>query len=190
MNNRRRKIDSLLADLRHAERQAEEEQTALEAARERQRDVLAAQAVIQETAEAVQRLAHAQIANVVTRCLQAVFGEDAYTFAIKFSQKRGKTEAELLFVRDGQEIDPTEAAGGGVVDVAAFALRLACLLLIRPKRRLFVAMDEPFRFLSADHIPAMRELLMTLARDFSIQFLIVTHQARLKAGKVVQIGEE
>jgi DNA repair exonuclease SbcCD ATPase subunit len=189
MTDYRYKINILLANLRHAERQAGEEQAALEAARERQACVLAAQALIQETAEAVQRLAHAQIASVVTRCLQAVFGEDSYEFRIAFRQARGKTEAELLFVRDGQEIDPTEAAGGGAVDVAAFALRLACLLLVRPKRRLFVAMDEPFRFLSADHIPALREAIITLAKEFGVQFLIITHQSRLKIGKVIQIGD-
>lgn len=190
MTDYRRKVDSLLSEFRLAERQVEQELAALEGSRERQANVLAAQALIQETAEAVQRLAHAQIASVVTRCLQTVFGEEtSYEFRIKFVSKRGKTEAELLFVRDGQEIDPTEAAGGGVIDVAAFALRLACLLLVRPRKRLFLAMDEPFRFVSADHVPALRELLMTLAKEFGVQFLLVTHQQRLKCGKVVQIGE-
>jgi DNA repair exonuclease SbcCD ATPase subunit len=191
MTTFRTKIDALLADLRHAERQAGEEQAALEAARERQENVLAAQVVIQETAEAVQQVAHQQISSVVSRCLEAVWGEDAYEFKIAFRQARGKTEAELLFCRDGMELtDPTEESGGGPVDVAVFALRLVCLLLTRPRRRKMLVLDEPFRFVSADLIPAVREMLTTLAKEFKVQFVIVTHQQRLRCGKVVQIGEE
>lgn len=151
-------------------------------------DTLAAQKIVQEVAEKVQQTAHKRIADVVTRCLKAVFGEEeAYEFRINFSQKRGKTEAELVFVRDGMEVDPYDGSGGGVIDVAAFALRLACLMLSLPKRRKLLVLDEPFRFLSVDYRPQVRALLELLAKDMGIQILMVTHAPDLVCGKVIEL---
>jgi DNA repair exonuclease SbcCD ATPase subunit len=168
--------------------QVKTERRELAAAQERLEQILTAQKLVQEVAEQVQTRAHQQIASVVTRCLKAVFGDDAYEFKIRFSQKRGRTEAQLLFVRDGLEIEPTEAAGGGVIDVAAFALRLACLVLIRPQKRKLLVLDEPFRFLSQEFRPAVRELLETLARETGIQMIVVTHIPELQIGKVIELG--
>jgi DNA repair exonuclease SbcCD ATPase subunit len=151
------------------------------------RDTAAAQAIIQQVARTCQQRAHRQIAAIVTRCLQAVF-DDAYTFRIIFDRKpSGKTEPHLAFVRDGVEYEPLDAAGGGVIDVAAFALRLAALLLSVPRRRLLLCLDEPFRHLSKNHLPRVRGLLETLAAELKVQFIIVTHAEELQAGKVIEL---
>jgi DNA repair exonuclease SbcCD ATPase subunit len=147
-----------------------------------------AQVLVQRVSEVVQDAAHRQIAAVVSRCLEAVFGDESYEFTIAFEKKRGKTEARLVFVRDGQEVDPTGAAGGGVVDVAAFALRLACLVLARPRRRRFLALDEPMRMLSREYVPRVRALLETVCVDMGLQLLIITHNRRLATGTVVELG--
>lgn len=186
--NLRRKLDKLKAEHDHAIRKAGEERTELERLEKAQRRALKAQQIAQGVAEAVQQQAHRRIAAVVTRCLKAVFGEDAYEFRIDFSQKRGKTEAKLLFVRDGVEIDPTTAAGGGCVDVAAFALRLACLVLSLPRRRRLLVLDEPFRFVSREYRPAVRELLLKLAEELGVQIIMVTHMPDLMVGNVIEIG--
>ncbi len=151
-------------------------------------NVLEAQGLIQQVAEEIQSLAHQQIARVVTRCLQTVFGEDAYTFKIAFSKKRGKTEAQLLFVRDGMEIEPVDAAGGGVIDLASFSLRLACLMLAVPRKRRLLVLDEPFRHLSSQYRPKVRELLLTISKEFEIQILFITHSRELVCGKVIEVG--
>ena len=182
----RRNLDRSLADYRLASRQVEAEQGALSKAEERITSVAQAQQLVQQVAEQVQQQAHQQVASVVTRCLQAV-GFD-YEFRIKFVRKRGKTEAELLFVRDDVEIDPTDAAGGGAIDVASFALRLSCLMLSKPQRRRLLVLDEPFKFTSKDFRPAVRELLLTLAKEMKIQFILVSHQPELMCGKVIEIG--
>ena len=147
-----------------------------------------AQKILQAAAEAVQQQAHRRLASVVTRCLKAVFGEeDAYEFRIRFEQKRGKTEAQLLFARDGMEVDPVDAAGGGVIDVAAFALRTACLLLTVPPKRRLLVLDEPFKMLSRTYRARVRQLLITLAEEMSLQIIMVTHSEELIAGKVVEL---
>ena len=146
-----------------------------------------ARRILQVSAQAVQQQAHARIAGVVSRCLETVFAEDAYQFKMDFVQKRGRTEARLLLVRDGLEISPLDAAGGGVVDVASFALRLACLVLSRPPVRRLIVADEPMKHLSKNYRPQVRALLAELAAELEIQFIIVTHDPALMMGKVVEL---
>lgn len=147
-----------------------------------------AQQIVQAVAETVQREAHSRIAGVVSHCLAAVF-DDPYEFQIRFEQARGRTEAKLVFVRDGLEVNPIDACGGGVVDVAAFALRLSCLMLARPARRLVVVLDEPFKFVSADRRPRVRAMLEGLAKDMGVQFITVTHIEELRCGTVVEVEQ-
>ena len=146
-----------------------------------------ARQVIQVAAKEVQSQVHSRISGIVTRCLRSVFEDDAYEFLISFEMIRGKTEARLTFVRDGIEVDPLTASGGGVVDVAAFALRLAALVLSRPQRRRLLVLDEPFRFVSKEYRPRVASLLETLSTEMDIQFILVTHDPAFHLGKVIEL---
>jgi ABC-type Mn2+/Zn2+ transport system ATPase subunit len=150
-------------------------------------DAMQAQSVIQNVAQQVQQKAHAAIAQIVSKCLAAVFGEDAYAFEIVFERKRGRTEAVLQFVRDGKSYNPTSECGGGVVDIAAFALRLACLMLERPHRRRLLVLDEPFRFVSPQYQHLIPGMLMTLAKDLDLQIVMTTNIHAIITGKVVEL---
>ena len=182
----RTQIDRAGADLRAAQAA----HTAAVAAVTRQGDKLthtrAAADIVQRVGFLVQQEAHTAIAAVVTRCLRAVFAEP-YEFEIQFVERRGRTEAELVFLRDGEAHHPLDGTGGGVVDVAAFALRLACLMLARPQRRRLVVLDEPFKFVSQGHRAAVRGLVVDLAEELGVQFVIVTHIDELHAGKIIEI---
>jgi DNA repair exonuclease SbcCD ATPase subunit len=182
-----RKLNSLLSDLRTARKTRQREEDCLQEAREKFSAAEEARSIVQSVAEAVQRESHKKVSEIVTHCLKAVFGDDAYEFEIHFEQKRGKTEASLVFVRDGLELDPATACGGGVLDLAAFALRLACLVLSRPQRRKFLALDENFKHMSREYIPAVKELLLSLARSYSLQIILITHNPDLVCGKVVEL---
>lgn len=190
MGEYRRQLDRLLADYRHARQTVLDEKTSLKEAKANVRAAAKAQALVQQAAETIQASVHEQIAGVVTRCLQTVFGDDSYTFKIHFVQRRGRTEAELVFVRDEQEIDPISSSGGGVVDIASFALRLSCLMLMRPAKRRLLVLDEPFRFLSKDYRPVARSLLQELSKELSMQIIMVTHAQELVCGKIIHIGED
>lgn len=151
-------------------------------------DATSARDLIQAAAHAVQEEAHSRLATVVTRCLKAVFGDEAYTFRIRFERKRGKTEAHLILERDGLELDdPLSQAGGGVIDVAALGLRLACLLTSIPRLRKLLVLDEPLKHLSAQYRPAAREMLETLARELEVQVIMVTHSDELRCGEVIEL---
>lgn len=146
-----------------------------------------AQEILQHLAQAVQQKAHQRISEVVTLCLKAVFGDDAYEFGIEFERKRGKTEAILKFKRGELDADPLSATGGGVVDVAAFALRVSCLMLHRPKLSRLIVLDEPFKFVSAEYRDKVRTMLEELSQDLKIQIIQVTHSEELTAGKIIEL---
>ena len=150
--------------------------------------VTEAQEIAQTVAQAIQQIAHKKIARVVTACLQTVFTDLDYKFKIRFEQKRHKTEARLLLIKDGHEIeDPMNEDSGGVLDVAAFAAQLSAVLASKPAIRLLMLMDEPFKYVSVEYRSNIRQMLEKLSKDFGIQFLLVTHMEELKTGKVVEL---
>ena len=182
----RKTVNRRLGELQAARAEVTAATAALEEAGERQESLKGALVVAQAVAQEVQERAHRQIADVVSRSLEAVFDEP-YCFKIKFEQKRGRTEASLVFDREGEEVDPMTASGGGVIDVASFALRISCLMLSRPPLRRLIVADEPFRFVSAEYRPRVRALVETLAKEMDCQFVIVTHQEEMKMGTVVEV---
>jgi len=141
---------------------------------------------IQMLSKEIQSAAHSQIAGIVSRCLRAVFDEP-YEFSIVFETKRNKTEAVLSFIRNGDSIDPMTASGGGVVDVAAFALRVAALSLSEPRLRPLLILDEPFKFVSKEYIVRVREMIESLEAEMCIQFIIISHIKDLRCGNVIDI---
>ena len=186
MRNWKRLVERAVASASHAEQRLKESKEEAEQTKKKAEETEEARKFLQAVAATVQRHAHGQIAAVVSRCLEAVF-DDPYEFHIEFVEKRGKTEAKMLFARNGNLIDPMSASGGGVVDVAAFAARIACLLLSRPAKRKLLVLDEPFRFVSRDLRPRVRELIETLSEEMQVQFILVTHDLQLAAGKVVEV---
>lgn len=185
----RKKVQALT--LRHAV--AVNEQTLSESdlasAKATYGDALEAQKIAQEVARNTQAEASRPIVEIVSRCLAAVF-DDPYTFEVRFESRRGVTEIDLVFNRNGHSIDPMGAAGGGVVDVAAFALRLAILMLARPPVQRTLILDEPFRFVSARDRPRLRALLQQLTEEMDLQIIQVTHIVELAIGNVIEIGAE
>lgn len=163
-----------------------QERAGLAAAKQIRSHLQEALVITQTVAREVQELAHGKIADIVSHSLAAVF-EEPYKFKLNFEQKRGRTEAALAFERDGQLVDPMEASGGGVVDVAAFALRLSCLLLANPPLRRLLVLDEPLKMLSAEYRPRVRELIERLSKELGVQMVIVTHSPEFLMGQVIEL---
>lgn len=171
--------DAVRKDYRSTRREAKE-------TRGKEVDLEEALVIAQTVAKETQEALEFRISEIVTMALETVF-PDPYQFRIQFEIKRGKTEARMTFLRDQEEVDPLTAAGGGVVDVAAFALRLSCLMITRPAPRKTVVLDEPFRFVSAEYQEKVAELLETLSSRLGVQFIMITHEEALQVGKVVRI---
>jgi DNA repair exonuclease SbcCD ATPase subunit len=186
LNDEREEVSEIARALAFAVKTQEDETSKLAEAVTKLHHVQQAQEILQLVSRAVQQRAHEKISEVVSRCLTAVFDEP-YSFKINFEMKRGKTEAQLRFTRDGLDVDPMSASGGGVVDVAAFALRVACLVLHRPRLAQVVVLDEPFRFLSAQYRDNVRSMLEELSREMRIQIIMVTHIEEIATGKIIDL---
>ena len=189
----RRNVDSVLADHRAATKKVAEETVYLQAAETAIAECVEAKDILQTAGQGVQQTLHDRIADVVTECLVAVFGE-TFQFRISFEKKRGKTEARLVFIKDGDEYEAKAGnfmAGsvpGGVCDVASFALRMACLMLGRPQPRRILIADEPFRFVDRENRLKVRHMLERLAEDLDIQLILCTHDPELQTGAIVRLG--
>lgn len=180
-------IQKILTKYQESSHTVKKERRALKIAKAERAAAIRSQKLVQQVAQSVQEEAHKQIATVVSRCLESVFDEP-YTFKIEFERKRGRTEARLVLERDGKTYtDPLNETGGGVADVAAFAARLAALMLTKPRLRRLLVLDEPFRYVSADYRDRVRALLETLTEEMGVQIVMVTHSEQLMAGKVIEL---
>jgi len=183
----RHKVNSLLGELDSVKRHYEEEKINLKKAEKELEYVKEAQVIAQQVAQMIQQQAHQKIEGVVNECLKAVF-DDNYRFRIDFQRKRGKTEADLLLLKDGHEIgNAMDADSGGVVDLCSFALRLSCIALSKPHLRRIMLLDEPFRNLDVQNRMKIGTMLQQLSEDFKMQFILVTHESEFRTGKVIEI---
>lgn len=179
--------NSLLSDFQFSKRQLEEEQLHMGESEQRLADCQQAQLIIQEVSQTVQAKAHKRIATLVTRCIQAIFGE-SYAFILHFERRAGKTVAKMAFENNGHEVSPTLASEGGLVDVAAFALRLSRLMLIQPPARRVLILDEPFRFVNgSEYQKSVAQLLETLAEELGVQIIMATDDEWLQIGNVIEL---
>lgn len=138
-----------------------------------------ARLIIQHVSQVTQTELEYHVSELVSLAMSAVFPEP-YKLKLVFKLLRGKSEASLQFERDGMVLeDPTMESGGGVVDVAAFALRVSLWSLAQPRSRATIVLDEPLRFLSRDLQPAASEMIKELSRRLNLQFLIITHEPNL-----------
>lgn len=185
-NAEQEEVDRIKGRLSFLEQLLKDQEKDLKRSAQDLSDAEEAQDLLQKLAQAVQQQVHGRISEVVSTCLESVF-PDPYEFHIEFERKRGKTEAALKFVRNGNQMDPLTSSGGGMVDVAAFALRMAALMLHRPRLSKTLIADEPFRFVSVQYQDSIREMLEKLSKDTGIQVIFVTHNETYETGEVVRI---
>ncbi len=147
--------------------------------REKKRDLSRhekAREIIREVGLKTQQQLSFHISDITSLALEAVF-INPYKLVVDFVQRRNKTECDLYFDRDGNRVEPLQASGGGAVDVAAFALRIASWSMQRPKSRNVVILDEPFK-----HLKGVRENILVLdmvkeiSKKLGIQIIMVSDE--------------
>lgn len=148
-----------------------------------------AREIIREVGLQTQQQLQFHISDVTSLALESVFN-DPYQLKVDFVQRRNKTECDLLFVKADSELDPLTASGGGAVDVAAFALRIASWSMAHPRTRATIILDEPLRFLSVDNQEKASRMIKELSQRLGLQFIIVTHESVLAsyADKVFEVS--
>ena len=144
-----------------------------------------AQAFLQKVAQDTQSQLKFQIEDIVNLALETCFPNE-YEFQLQFNIARGKTDAELVFLsqKTGRPIDPMNASGCGVVDLTAFALRIASYALEQGIDNVII-LDEPFRFISRDLQARAGEILKSLSTKLGLQIVMVTH-----IGQMIDVADK
>jgi len=160
---RKEQLEKLLIDLKQSKRQLEDKLNL----------IIESQKFFQQVAEDTQKNIILHIENIVNKALKSAF-KNEYEFKFEIVKKRGRTETNFYLIRqDGGIVDIINGAGGGVVDIISFALRIAVWTLTRKDN--VIILDEPFRFLSNDLQEYAGLMLQELANQLDLQFIIVTH---------------
>lgn len=148
-----------------------------------------ARIVVQQVADTIQKDIEEHISNIVSVALASVF-EDPYEFKVQFMARRNQTEADMFFVKDGNECEPMDSSGGGALDIASLALRMAIWSI--KKTRAIQILDEPAKFLSRDMQSRGSEMLKHLSEKLGIQLIIISHIPEMitAADRVVQVEQK
>jgi DNA repair exonuclease SbcCD ATPase subunit len=137
-----------------------------------------AREIVRSVGIATQQQLQYHISDITSLALEAVFN-DPYELKVEFIQRRNKTECDLLFVRDGNDLDPISASGVGAIDIAAFALRIASWSMAVPHTRNVIILDEPFKHLSVDLQDRASSMIKEVSDKLGLQFIIITHDPTL-----------
>jgi ABC-type enterochelin transport system ATPase subunit len=132
-----------------------------------------AQLFLQLTAKEIQENIKFHIEDIVQLAIDSCF-PDKYRFELEFVLKRNKTEANLNFYENNRVIDPMTAAGGGLVNIACFAVLIAGWSLSRNSP--VIMLDEPFKDLSDDLQYKAMEILKELSDKLGFQIILFTHK--------------
>jgi DNA repair ATPase RecN len=134
-----------------------------------------AQEIITAVAKLTQQELEFAICEPVTLAMAAVY-DDPYTMVAEFtSSERGATECALKFERNGFFVKPSEASGGGPIDIASFMLRVDSWSLTRKRTRPVLILDEPFKWVSREKMPLAGEMLQETSRQLGLQIIMVSH---------------
>lgn len=134
-----------------------------------------AREIIRTVALATQEQLSYNISEISSLALEAVLN-NPYELELEFIERRGKTECDIWFVRDGTSIEPFEG-GGGAVDIASFALRVASWSMQNPRTRNVLILDEPFKHLKGEQANRrMLEMVKEVSDRLGLQIIMVSDE--------------
>lgn len=131
--------------------------------------------IIQGVAKETQKQVELQISSLVSLSLKSVFNRP-YKFNIEFVERRGKTECDLFFEKGGIKFEADDV-GGGVLDVAAFALRVSLWVIQRPRSRAIFILDEPFKNINDPKRilhQKVAEMVRMISQMVKVQIIIIS----------------
>jgi len=169
----RTRLDTLKTEAGVIESMLTEEKVKYDGFNQRHTDASDARVVIQEATNQTQKHLEFRMSELVTDANKSVFPKPN-KFIVRFVQRRGSTECDLLFEKNGNEMKPEDGAGGGPIDVTSFSLRVSFWSL-RPDTRPIMILDEPFRFVSFDLQELCAEMLKVVSKELGIQIIMVSH---------------
>jgi len=167
------KIQQAKGKLKLLQSQMEKQETLIKEKTEYLSNLEKAQVFIQNVAKKTQEQLKYHIEDVVQLALDSIFPNE-YQFSIDFEVKYGKTSCNLIFKNNDYEIDIMKAAGGGVVDIASLALRVAIWSIGKTDNVL--VLDEPIKNIQPASLQMEAwDIIQKLSKQLNLQFIIITN---------------
>lgn len=167
------KIQQAKGKLKLLQSQLDKQETLIKEKTEYLSNLEKAQVFIQNVAKKTQEQLKYHIEDVVQLALDSIF-PDEYQFSINFEVKYGKTSCNLIFKNNNYEIDIMKAAGGGVVDIASLALRVAIWSIGKTDNVLIL--DEPIKNIQPASLQMEAwNIIQRLSQQLNLQFIIITN---------------
>ena len=187
MQRYRRKLDELKARRKLLREDLESTERLLGMCEDESDDLLKARVLIQEAALVTQQTLQLHLSGIVTAALQAVWKDSDLDFRVTFETKNNRTVCLLEVGEGGVYNAPLDVRGGGLIDVASFALRASFWSLDRT--RPVMILDEPMKNLSPKLKPAVVEMIRMVSDKLGMQVIMVTHGAAFvdQADKVFEV---
>lgn len=165
INKSRGKLESLVSRQKKISKDLKELDTY-------QKTLEEAQTFIQMIANSTQEQLKFHLTDIVNLCINTCFPD--VVFDIDFDIKNNRTIARLVYRINGNEVDPMEASGGGLVDLTAFALRIALFNIGHTDN--VIIFDEPLKWLQPKELQVEAfKIMKELSTKIGIQFILVAN---------------
>lgn len=153
--------------------------------------------IVKQVGLATQKQLEYLLSDQVSLAMEAVF-DDPYQLKVNFVEKRGKTEVELLFCRRDLELPPIGNVGGGTIDIASLALRIAYWSMRQDKKvRPLLLLDEPFSRLKGEEANRRAlAIIREISRTLGLQIIMISDERVSRedivsnADRVFQVGRD
>jgi len=137
-----------------------------------------ARIVLTEIAKSTQEEIKGRIEKLVTLAIRSVFKEQDFSFEIRFETKNNRVYAYPVITEFGNEMDPKEDMGGGIIDIISTALRIILWHIESPRKRNVLIFDEPFRF-TGKLVGRAGYMIKYLSENLGFQVIMLSHDDEL-----------
>ena len=137
-----------------------------------------AKEIINATGILAQEEVQQVIEQLVTECLQYIFGE-SFSFKMENRIVRNQPETYLYVLENGNLFSLKEDEAGGVLDIVSLALRIAVWAIQVNKTQNIMIFDEPAKNLSKDNLDSFGKMLKSLVSNLMLQIIMVSHEKDL-----------
>jgi len=135
--------------------------------------------ILESLSTQAREMVREQIDKIVTTGLQTVFDDGNLGFQTEFERRGDRIEVHFAFMYGSNPAPGPvfESIGGGMVDIAAFLLRVCLFRMLDIQGP--IVLDEPFSQVATEDLPRAAELARRLSNDMLDQLIIVSHEPPL-----------
>ena len=147
--------------------------------------------IIYEVAKDTQKRLSFRIENMVNSAMEYAM-DNPYSFYMDWDISNNSTQCNLLYLRNGQPLDPLKDGEGTGADIVSTALRFALWSLPEKKSSPLFILDENFKHVSKGMRANATSFLSKMCDSMGIQIITISHNSDTidSADKVFKIKME